>query len=49
MEQLTRKKLLGLSDSSSNQLSIRQDKLNSGSDSSSLEKAPIFIFSLLNK
>ena len=46
LEQLTRKKLLGVSDSSSNQLS--GNNLRSGSDSSSLEKAPIFIFSLLN-
>ena len=48
LEQFTRKKLLGVSDSSSNQLSGKEKNLLSGSDSSSLEKAPIFIFSLLN-
>lgn len=48
LEQLTRKKILGYSDSSSNNLPSLKNQ-GSGSDSSSLEKNPLFLFNLLKK
>ena len=48
LEQLTRRKILGSSDSgSTSQKKSYANALISGSDSSSLEKPPIFIFNLL--
>ena len=48
LEKLTRRKIYGSSDSSSNDQQAANIVLNSNSDSSSLEKAPIFLFTLLN-
>lgn len=50
LEQLTRRKMLGSSDSGSskNNPQLKSGSGTSGSDSNSLEKPPIFIFNLLN-
>ena len=48
LEQLTRRKIYGSSDSSSNDQQAANLVFNSNSDSSSLDKPPIFIFTLLN-
>lgn len=48
LEQLTRRKIYGSSDSSSNDQQAANRMLNSNSDCSSIDKPPIFIFTLLN-